>query len=317
MNIYDLHCDALLKLQEDRSLNFTDSSNLEVNAERLKKGNVKLQIFAVFIEPEVSADEKFGQALDQIDLFYEKIVKPHPFIKHITQWEQVNELKDGEIGAVLSLEGADAFGNDLGKWRILNYLGVISLGLTWNNANLCADGVGELRGAGLSRLGREVVLLNNSRGILTDVSHLSLQGFWDVMEIADYPVATHSNARGLFEHPRNLNDNQLKALFEAGGLVGVVFNPPFIGNNYNDTSVSEFIEHIAYMLKLGGENSVALGSDFDGIETHVVELSNASEHQNLVKILQDRFGNELTEKICWKNAHRFFEKIKPNGSNSF
>lgn len=308
MKIYDLHCDALLKLQENRSLNFTDSRHLEVNAEFMKEGNVKLQIFAIFIEPEVSSEKKFGQVLDQIDLFYEKILS-QPFIRHITQWKQVTELKEGEIGAVLSLEGADAIGNDLGKLRLLNQLGVISLGMTWNNANLCADGVGEARAAGLSQLGREVVRLNNSRGILTDVSHLSIQGFWDVMQLADYPVATHSNARGLYDHPRNLNDNQLKALFEAGGLVGIVYNPPFIGKNDNKAEIPELIKHVEYMLQLGGEYSLALGSDFDGIETYVSQLANAREHQNLVKSLRERFGEELTENICWKNAHSFFEKI--------
>src|SRR5699024_1394810 len=107
------------------------------------------------------------------------VLGKNPQIKHIKKWEDFNHLNDDEIGAVLTLEGADAFGNDLMKLRQLYRLGVMSLGLTWNNANLCADGVGEDRLAGLSNLGKEVVQLNNEFKVLTDVSHLTEKGFWD------------------------------------------------------------------------------------------------------------------------------------------
>src|SRR5690625_5965567 len=113
-------------------------------------------------------------------------------MKHIKQWEEIEQLKDGEIGAVLTLEGADAFGNDLVKLRHLYRLGVLSIGLTWNNANLCADGVGEPRGGGLTSLGKEVVSLNNKQKVFTDVSHLSEKGFWYVMEISKYTFVISS-----------------------------------------------------------------------------------------------------------------------------
>jgi membrane dipeptidase len=83
MNIIDLHCDALLKLQENRKRSFSDSPDLNVNAEKMKNGQVKVQFFAVFIEPRISSEDKFTAALDQIDLFYEKVLAPHPHIKHI------------------------------------------------------------------------------------------------------------------------------------------------------------------------------------------------------------------------------------------
>src|SRR5699024_5264132 len=237
MKIIDTHCDALLKLQiekrkvweEERTLlNYRSADVLDTNLNRLQQGNVMTQFYAIFIEPDVPANEKWQHALEQIDLFYTEVLAKHPEMKHIKQWEDMHTLKDGEIGAVLTLEGADAFGNDLVKLRHLYRLGVLSIGLTWNNANLCADGAGEPRGGGLTLLGKEVVQLNNEHRVFTDVSHLSVAGFWDVMELASYPFASHSNARAICDHPRNLYDDQVKAMFANQGLIHVVFNPPFI-----------------------------------------------------------------------------------------
>lgn len=309
MDIYDLHCDALLKLQEDKNYCFTDSKNMEVTEEKLKNGKVKLQFFAIFIEPEVSYDDKFAKALEQIDLFYEKVIKPHSSIRHIAEWNQINDLQAGETGAVLVLEGADAFGNDISRLRLLYRLGVLSLGITWNNANLCADGLGESRGAGLSDFGREVVAANNEYGVLTDVAHLSVKGFWDVIETADYPIATHCNAKSICSSRRNLDDEQLAGLFQAKGLAGIVFNPPFIRDNQFTASIQDLFPHIEHMLKLGGENFIALGSDFDGITNHVTNLSHAGEYQNLIDAVSQEFGQEITEKIAWKNAHRYLTHI--------
>lgn len=309
MNIYDLHCDALLKLQENKKISFANNKIMEVNEKRLKQGGVKLQFFAIFIEPEVSYDDKFAKALEQIDFFYEKVVKASASIKHITEWHQINDLKAEEIGAVLVLEGADAFGNDIARLRLLYRLGVMSLGITWNNANLCADGLGESRGAGLSDFGREVVATNNEQNVLTDVTHISVKGFWDVMEIVEYPIATHCNAKHVCDHRRNLDNEQLQALFQASALVGIVFNPPFIKKNEVTATMKELLVHVSHMLKLGGEDYIALGSDFDGIAHHVKDLTNAGKFQNLIEVMNEEFGQEITEKIAWKNAHRFLTNI--------
>src|SRR5699024_11482154 len=107
----------------------------------------------------------------------------------IMVWVLIIQLHDGEIGTMLTLEGVDAIGKDLKKLKILYELCVRSVGLTWNNANLAADGVGESRGAGLTTFGREIVQFNNAHKIFTDVSHLNEPGFWDVMEEGKYVIA--------------------------------------------------------------------------------------------------------------------------------
>ncbi|MEK3974072.1 dipeptidase [Psychrobacillus sp. FSL K6-1267] len=308
MKIIDTHCDALLKLQlakrgrvyQVNPLSFTDAPEIETNVERLSEGNVLAQFFAVFIYPNIPDDQKWAYALEQIDLFYTEVLGKNPRMKHIKKWEDLGKLKDGEIGAILALEGADAFGNDLMKLRHLYRLGVLSIGLTWNNANLCADGAGEPRGGGLTLLGKEVVLLNNEHKVLTDVSHLSENGFWDVMNLANYPFASHSNTSNLCEHPRNLNDEQIKSMFDKGGHIHVVFYPPFI-NGKDTAEISDLIKHIDHLCSLGGVKRIGLGSDFDGMDFYTNGLHKSSDFPVLINELLKCYSEEEVQGFAYKN----------------
>lgn len=301
MQVIDLHCDVLLKLSQGKGkLRFRDSKELDVNFERLRKGKVKVQFFAVFLEPEIPAEQKFVEALNQIDYFYEEVLKKNPEMKHIKEWADIEKLKEGETGAVLTLEGADAVGDDLMKLRTLYRLGVKLVGLTWNFANYAADGVMEERGGGLTRFGKEVVRLNNEQKVFTDVSHLSERGFWEVMELADYPIASHSNAKSLCNHPRNLTDEQAKALFQKGGMVHVVYNPPFIKESGN-ASIGDLVRHIDHFCSLGGVKQIGLGSDFDGIEKKVKNLEDASKTQNLILALLKYYKEDEVKGFAYRN----------------
>ncbi|WP_096188723.1 dipeptidase [Evansella halocellulosilytica] len=304
MKVFDLHCDVLLRLWEDRTRVFKDSSSLEANLKRLIAGNVRLQLFAVFIEPDLPSDLKFQIALEQIDLFHKEVVEKHENVIKIVSWDDIRNLKENEIGAMLTLEGADSFGNDLMKLRTLYQLGVKSIGLTWNNANLCADGAGEPRGGGLTKLGFEVVKLNNEQKVLTDVSHLSQAGFWDVITISDFPIATHSNSMTICEHRRNLTDEQAEAMFSKNGLIGVVFNPPFI-NGGESASIDELLRHIDHFCSLGGKNHLAFGSDFDGISYYVQNLEHSGKYENLIEELLKRYKEDEVKGFAYNNFLRF------------
>lgn len=222
-------------------------------------------------------------------------------LKKISDWNEIGQLKEGEIGAVLTLEGADAIGNDLTKLRTLYQLGVKSVGLTWNNANLCADGAGEPRAGGLTELGFEVVRLNNENRVLTDVSHLSEAGFWDVMESAHYPIASHSNSKTLCDHPRNLTDEQAQAIFSKGGFIGLVYNPPFITGR-DDATMDDLLKHLEHFCELGGKENIAFGSDFDGISHYVKNLEDAGEYQNLINELLKRYREEDVRGFAFENV---------------
>ena len=146
MKIIDLHCDVLSKLWESEGReSFLNSPLLDANKERLKRGQIFVQAFAIWIDPAVKTEHKFQAALEQVSLFHREIIEKNKDIQHIKNWAEINQLRDGQIGAILTLEGVDCIGNDFAKMEILYDLGVRLVGLTWNEANLAADGAGELR----------------------------------------------------------------------------------------------------------------------------------------------------------------------------
>jgi membrane dipeptidase len=308
MNVIDLHCDALLKLWETKGkLSYADAPELSTNKERLQKGKVKVQFFAIFTEPFIPSDQKFQAALDQIDHFYREVLGKNPEMKQIKDWSELDTLKDGEIGAVLTLEGVEAIGDDLTKLSILYQLGVRLIGLTWNHANLAADGAQEPRGAGLTLFGKQIVHFNNKHKILTDVSHLCDRAFWDVMELAKYPLASHSNSRTLCEHPRNLTDDMATEMFQKGGVVHVVYNPPFTKSE-GPSSIADLIKHIDHFCGLGGVKQIGLGSDFDGIASHITNLEDASKTQNLINELLKHYSEEEVRGFAYQNFLNYLPK---------
>jgi membrane dipeptidase len=301
LKLYDAHCDVLYKLFMNPALDFANSPELQVNLERLEASRTKVQLFAIYVPESVHPDLKFEAALRMADLFYEKVLKPHPKIKLVKDRAEIDQLADDEIGAVLTLEGCDAIGQDLLKLRTLLRLGVRSVGLTWNYGNYVADGALEERGAGLSRFGRQVVHLLNETKTACDVSHLSEQGFWDVMEGADHVFASHSNCYALCRHPRNLRDEQIKALIGRDTVIGVTFVPEFLSGKKDSASISDVIRHLEHICSLGGENHVGFGSDFDGIEFTVKKLEGNEQYENLLNELQKYYTDIQVRKFLFGN----------------
>jgi len=304
MHVIDLHCDALYKIWESGGkLHYTDAPELETNRNRLLEGQVRLQGYAVFVDPELPDPLKFQSCLDQIHYFYAEVLEKHPEILHITDWSQIARLQPGQIGALLTLEGVDPIGNDLHKMHLLYRLGVRSVGLTWNYANLAADGALEPRGAGLTTFGRELVTVYNKYNMLTDVSHLCERAFWDVIEIADHPIASHSNARALLDHPRNLTDEQALAMFGRQAMVHVVYCPYFVQDT-EIVTISQLITHIDHFCALGGVQHIGLGSDFDGIYTHIQGLEHAGQTQRLIDELLKHYTEEQVRGFAHENFIR-------------
>jgi membrane dipeptidase len=301
MKLIDLHCDALLKLSEGKGmLRFADAKELQTNKNRLHKGQVKVQCFAIFIEPDIPSDQKFQEALVQIDYFYKEVLGKNQDIIHIKEWSDFEKINIGQIGAMLTLEGVDAIGNDLTKLNILYQLGVRSVGLTWNNANLAADGAGEPRGGGLTLFGKEIVQFNNEHQLLTDISHLSDKGIWEVIELAKFPIASHSNSRKLCNTLRNLTDEQAAAMFKRNAMVHVVYYPPFV-KEAGEVKIADLIKHIDHFCSLGGVRHIGLGSDFDGIGTFISDLEDASKTQNLINELLKHFKEDEVRGFAYQN----------------
>ncbi|HET7579706.1 MAG TPA: dipeptidase [Bacillales bacterium] len=300
MKIFDAHCDVLLKMWRDRDLSFRNGRNLHIHLDHLQAAGSKIQCFALFIPEEVPVLGRFQAALDMVDIFYERILARYQNLKLIRSKKEISELKDHEIGAVLTLEGCDAIDADIGKLRNLFRLGVTSVGLTWNHANFCADGVEESRGAGLTDFGRTVVRENNKHRVWTDVSHLCESAFWDAMEEAEFPIASHSNAKSLCNHQRNLNDQQIRALLEKDGIMGMVFKSDFLASG-GEASIDDVLRHIEHICELGGEKQIGFGSDFDGIDDPASGLENYGKYPGLIEALLKRYSEETVKGFCFEN----------------
>ncbi|AZK43609.1 peptidase [Erysipelothrix piscisicarius] len=298
--IIDLHCDVLLKLQQDQSLNFKDSNELDVNYEKLKASNTKVQAMAIFIDPDLNFNDKYQIALEQIDVYKHRVLTI-PHVVQIRSFSDIEKLGSDEIGTFLTLEGLDCVGNDMEKVKHLLDEGVLSIGMTWNDANLACDGIGEPRGAGLTAFGFNVVEELNERNLFVDVSHISLKGFDDVLNSAKHVIASHSNVKAIASHRRNLNDNQIRRMLEGGFPIHVVYYDAFVTDDEKETEISDLVRHIEYLVEMGCEQQIGLGSDFDGIATKIKYLADASKTQNLLLEIENTLGEKFTNAIAYDN----------------
>lgn len=302
LTVSDFHCDALSKLQLDPKLDFASSRKLDVNLRRMKQGGLKLQCFAIFLSEKLGAP-RFSHILEQIELFYHHIVRlgvsPIGFV------EDLEELKQSQgIGGLLSLEGADGLEGNLDHVRKCFERGVRVLGLTWNYANWAADGILEPRNGGLTSAGRSLVKLCHELGMILDVSHLSVKGFWELLELAEVAkrpfIASHSNAFSVCDHVRNLRDDQIEAIIRINGRIGLTFVPWFVKKTRHPSS-EDLLPHIEHICALGGAGHIMFGSDFDGIELYLKHLRHAGDYAKFQEMLLKHYPEELVR--GWLSGH--------------
>lgn len=266
--VIDAHCDTALRLVDGETLTPSDDSrNGHVDLPRLRAGGVNVQIFALWVD----ADNNTGllrRCLDMLDAVTSEAARLSDDLHLIISADDIETVeKTGKIGVMLSIEDGAALERSLSALRAMYKLGVRAMGLTWNGRNELGEGVGAAvgRGRGLTPFGRDVVREMNRLGMVVDVSHLSEAGFWDVLDVSTEPIiASHSNARALCDHPRNLTDEQIKALAERGGVMGINFFVPFLRRD-GQASIDDIVRHIDHIVGLVGPAHVGFGSDFDGI----------------------------------------------------
>lgn len=306
------HIDTLMNYDRSRYYNFlSDNDNFHVDIVKMKKANVKLAVFAIFVEPENKPHFALQRSIQLIDRFLNFI----DYHKELKLVEGLNDLKkvlsSNKIGALLAIEGGEGI-FDVTALRVFYRLGVRMISLTWNQRNQLADGVGEIEAnGGITGLGKEIIAEMEHLGIILDVSHLAPAGFWDIVKIAKKPfIASHSNAMSICKNKRNLDDRQIKAIAENNGVIGINFAPEFLKNNYKMVDISDVIKHIDYIRELVGINKIALGTDFDGIENTPEGLEDISKLVNLKKqLLENSLSIEEIERIFYKNWLNLFNKI--------
>jgi len=311
--VFDGHCDTILEVVNHKRTLEKKSTTGHLDIPRMKEGGVDVQFFAVFIEEIYKPDRSLKRTLQLIDCLYREIEKNQDDISLVTNYNQIKEAnRTGKIAAVLSIEGGEALEGDLAVLRVLYKLGVRLLTLTWNQRNQIADGIGESQtGSGLTEFGLKVIDEMNDLRMLIDVSHLSEAGFWDVIKRSKAAiVASHSNCYALCPHLRNLKDEQIKALADKDGVIGITFVPNFLTQEKRKTTVKDVVKHIDYLVEKVGVDYVGLGSDFDGTDGLPLGLEGVDKIPNITEGLLDRgYKEREIEKILGGNFLRVFKEV--------
>lgn len=304
--VFDLHCDTALALlgenaNEAGSL-FRNQYHIDLNRASSLPGYA--QVFACFTTPEMAAwYQKTPTLMFEMELasIMREIDKNRDLISLCYSAEDITENKTaGKMSAILSVEGPAGFGYDPALLEDLYKIGFRITTLGWNESNPLTGS--HLTGEGLSDLGREYVKEAQRLGMLIDVSHISDQAFWDIMDMTQAPVvATHSNSRGIHNVSRNLTDDMFLAICQTGGVAGINLYSHFIGKANDLDSV---VEHILHFLKLDpiGKH-IALGGDLDGCDSLVSGFSGVQDYPALAnRMLELGIDHQTVEDIFWNNA---------------
>ena len=305
----DLHCDTIMQL-----LDHPDSGDLyrntwKIDIEKLQKAHSKVQDFALFINLG-DTNDPYGRYEEMRNLCTTQIHLYGEHIQHVLSYQDVESVyKSGKIGALMSIEEGGVLGGDLDKLKQAYQDGVRLITLTWNYPN----GLGEPhcgeQHKKLTQKGIEFVEAMQDLGIIVDCSHLNDAGTEQLGDILDVPfVASHSNAREVTAHTRNLPDKLIQLIANKGGVIGLNFAQSFLGTS-PVSRIEDIVKHGLYLINKGGEDVVALGTDFDGIKPDT-EIKDASEMYRLYDAFREAgLSVDQCEKLFWKNADRLLKEI--------
>ena len=276
----------------------------------LKKAGVRLVFNTIFVHPRHRPNKTIQKANEQFET-YKKIYENHKKeIIQIRNADSLNELENSsKIGFLTLMEGADPIEN-LDQVGEFYNKGVRIIGPAWNNQNIFASGPETING--LSNLGIELINKMNELKITLDLSHLNEKCFWDAVELTNLiPIATHSNAKSLTNHPRNLDNEQLLAISRRGCVIGIVFYNSFLKTNNTPPNLEDIFLHTDCMVNLCGEDHVGIGTDLDGgkIDEFPKEISNISKLPKVAEyFLNKGYSEERVRKIMGGNFLRVMKK---------
>lgn len=340
MHSFDGHNDVLLRLWKqggDGAAAFLNGEERgQLDLPRAEKGGMVGGLYAIFVPSITKQDRSEPMAtvpydvplppppelthaqratLEMASIFFRIAERSEGRVRPARSVADIRAAKaEGAHAPVLHIEGCEALDPDLKFLDVLYAAGLRSLGPVWSRPNIFGHGVpfrfpsSPDTGDGLTDLGKALIKRCNEMRVMIDLSHLNEKGFWDVAKLSDAPlVASHSNAHAISQSARNLTDEQLAAVRESGGLVGVNYAVSFLrpdGGRKADTPLDVVVDHMAYLVDKLGEDGVGLGSDFDGALIPK-GIGTVAGLPNLVAAMRARqFGEPLIEKICFENWMR-------------
>ncbi len=302
--IFDLHCDTIMRIYKDGTE--LKSNNYHISENKMIKANSLVQFFAMFVNMK-EVRNPYVVCNEMMDVFDREVAKSSVIKKGTAPCD----IDEDHITGILTIEEGGVLQGEMDKLIHFYNRGVRSIVLTWNYENEIGypNYMYTHKDKGLKPFGIEVVKKMNELGMIVDVSHLSDAGFWDCIKYSSMPIiASHSNARSVHDHPRNLTDEMILALRDKGGVMGINFYSGFLDGS-NLSKVSSIVKHIKYIRNLAGIDVIALGTDYDGI-TCELEIEDISKIDMLAQALANEgFTKEEIDKIFYKNALRVYNEV--------
>ena len=322
MKIADMHGDTIYELLRRRRAGmdvFIRENELHMDLQKMKSADYLIQNFALFVGLKEN-DDPYEEAKAEYAVFAEEMERNQDMISQVFTYEDVVKNQEaGRMSALLTLEEGEICQGDIKKLEEFYSYGARMMTLTWNYDNsLCTANANKIpwkrnysgNREGLTETGIEFVERMEELGMIPDVSHMSDEGIEDMLTMAKKPfVASHSNARSLCNHPRNLTDDFLKRMGEKGCVIGTNFCSGFLKEDAEYSKNEWIADHILYMVNAAGIESVGFGTDFDGIECGL-EVENCSNMQILADVLKTRGMSEAQiERIFYKNVLRLYQEL--------
>jgi membrane dipeptidase len=310
--VCDLHCDTAINLADGKGIGGQKAKS-QVTLEKLRAGGVGLQVYACWVSPKYRHRQAWDRARRLIAAV-KKEISDHPselmLVSDKNNWQECR--KNNRIGVLLAVEGGHVLDGDVSLLDSLYAQGVRILTLTWNNSNLFASSAYSVHKTGIDKglapLGKKLIARADKLGMHIDLSHSSEKTFWDVLKISRLPpLLSHSCVKFLNGHFRNASDQQIKAMANKKGLMGINFCPAFLGSKHRPVSIESVADQFEYIKELAGTDILAIGSDFDGIRETPKGLDGPDKLPGLLGMLKERgFSKKELDDISLNNAIRYF-----------
>lgn len=340
--VFDSHCDTVMRIVDKGDDISIKSNHGHIDIPRMIESGIACQVFACF----ASKDEYAGNTAERSQKLMKAVLELEKnehviFPKSASELRSLSEM-DGKVGILPAIEGGEALGGDPANVAEAKHLGVRYITLAWGDNELCGSAFGV--NYGLTDVGKKIVREMGRQRILVDVSHVSDNGITDVFKTTSAPIiASHSNSRSICSSLRNLTDDQIRAIAERGGVIGVTFVSGFLSEeaariqmpifakyielsranpgeleknmdkayeeigNLPQPPIAAIVDHIDHIASVGGIDSVAFGSDFDGFRVGPQDLTDCTDFPRIIDILRKRgYSESDLRKICWENWARIF-----------
>ena len=312
--VFDLHCDTALALlgKTGNEAGNLKHNSLHIDLDRAAKLEAYCQCFACFTTPDMQQWMKVSPIVvfeRELATIQREVDKHKRMIRLAYCAEDVEDNRDsGKMSAILTIEGPAGFDFDPELLENLHQIGFRMSTLGWNEKNVLTGS--NVTGGGLTDKGREYVKEAQRLGILVDVSHISDEGFWDIMEITQAPVAaSHSNSRAVCNHSRNLTDDMFRAICRTGGVAGINQYAEFLGEH---PTLDTVCDHVLHLLELDPDGKhIALGGDLDGCEAFSEGFEGIQSYPSLAQRLLERgLTEDMIRDIFWNNALNVLRSVQ-------